>query len=108
MTPQVKTQIMLWSTDMARCVYCGTEIDLSVKVNIRDECPSCYRDLHACLQCRHYDRAAHNQCRENQAGWVADKEKANFCGYFEFGRDATEERESQDKAKKALEHLFKK
>jgi hypothetical protein len=45
-------------------------------------CPSCGRDLHACVQCRHYDRYAHNQCREPQAEWVTDRERRNFCDYY--------------------------
>jgi hypothetical protein len=93
---------------MSRCTYCGQEIDLSVKVGRLDECPKCHRDLHACVQCRFYDRSAHNQCREPQAGWVADKERANFCGYFELGRDVTEEKKQQDDSKNKLEALFKK
>ena len=91
-----------------KCVHCGNDIELIVKIGRRDECPSCHEDLHACVQCKYYDRTAHNQCREPQAGWVAEKESANFCGYFEFGRDTTEEKNNQDKAKQQLEDLFKK
>ncbi len=93
---------------MPRCAFCQHEITLEVKIGRLDECPHCSRDLHTCLQCRHYDRAVHNQCREPQAEWVPDKERANFCGYFEFGRDVTDERNLQEKAKKDLETLFKK
>lgn len=93
---------------MPKCSFCQTEISLEVKIGRLDECPGCHRDLHTCMQCKYYDRAAHNDCREPQAEWVPDKERANFCGYFEFGRDVMEERESQEKAKKGLDELFKK
>lgn len=73
----------------------------------RDDCPNCHRDLHACVQCKYYDRSSHNQCREPQSEWVADKEAANFCGFFEFGREVEDERAAQDKAKKRLDDLFK-
>ena len=93
---------------MPKCVHCGNEIELIVKVGRRDECPQCQADLHTCIQCRHYDRSAHNNCREPQSEWVPDKEAANFCGYFEFGRDITETKNEQDKAKNDLDGLFKK
>ena len=93
---------------MPKCVHCGNEIELIVKVGRRDECHHCHEDLHTCIQCRFYDRASHNDCREPQAEWVPDKESANFCGYFEFGRDITEEKDDQDQAKHQLEDLFKK
>jgi hypothetical protein len=94
---------------MPRCVFCGAEVEIiDRKVGRMDECPSCKRDLHACIQCRFYDRSYHNQCRENQAGQVADKEKSNFCEFFEFGRDSEGERRAVDDARHKLKDLFKK
>lgn len=93
---------------MSRCAFCHQEVVLEVKIGRLDECPHCRRDLHACLQCRHYDRAAHNQCRETQSEWVPDKERSNFCGFFEFGRETDDEREQQGNAKRDLESLFRK
>ena len=94
---------------MARCIFCGEEVELALrKVGRRDECPHCGRDLHACLQCRFHDRSYHNQCRENQAAIVTDKEQSNFCEFFEFGRDTSAERSAEDESKKKLEALFKK
>jgi len=90
-----------------RCIHCGKEVELIVKIGRRDECPHCHEDLHTCIQCRFYEREAHNQCREPRAEWVPDKGSANFCGYIEFGRDATEEKNDQAKARKQLEDLFK-
>jgi hypothetical protein len=34
------------------------------------------------LNCGNYDPSAHNRCREPQAEWVPDREKANFCDLF--------------------------
>jgi len=94
---------------MPRCFFCGAEIEiLDRKVGRQEECPSCRRDLHACLQCRFYDRSYHNQCRENQAQIVSDKERSNFCEFFEFGRDAQGEKKAVEDSKKKLEDLFKK
>lgn len=93
---------------MPRCIFCQQEVVFEVKIGRLEECPHCHRDIHACVQCRHYDRAAHNRCREPQAEWVPDKECANFCGYFEFGRDDAGERAAQHKALNDLDALFRK
>jgi hypothetical protein len=67
------------------CWHCAAEIPLpsGQRVGMRDACPSCDADLHACRNCRHYDPAAHHECRENQAEWVRDKDRNNRCDYFD-------------------------
>lgn len=93
---------------MPSCVFCGSEVEVVGRIGRLDGCPSCRRDLHACLQCRLYDRSAHNQCRESQAPYVADRERANFCEFFEFGREVEGEKKTIEKSKRKLEELFKK
>lgn len=93
---------------MPSCAFCGTNIEIEGRVGRADECPNCGRDLHACLQCRLYDRSYHNQCRETEAGCVTDKERSNFCEFFEFGRDAESEKAKAEASKKSLDELFKK
>ena len=39
--------------------------------------------MHCCRNCRFYDPAYHNQCREPQAERQVDKERGNFCEYFD-------------------------
>lgn len=74
----------------------------------RDECQSCGADLHACAQCRFYDPAASNQCREPQAERVQAKERANFCDFFQFStaKGGSADRLA-DEAKQRLAALFK-
>lgn len=67
---------------MSACFFCGGVLDPKMRIVRDTSCPQCGRDLHACVQCRHYDRNAHNQCREPQAEWVTDRERRNFCDYF--------------------------
>ena len=95
---------------MPVCYFCGREVSLEGKVFRKDACPSCGRDLHACVQCRFFDSAAHNQCHEPQAERVVEKEKSNFCGYFEFagGRGGGAHEAAAQSAKKTLDDLFKK
>ena len=76
-----------------------------------DACPSCSAPQRSCLNCRFYDTAAHNQCREPQAEWQRFKERANYCDYFDprpagssFGKSA----DVADEARKKWDELFKK
>jgi hypothetical protein len=56
-----------------------------------------------------------NQCREPQAEWCPDKEKANFCEFFEFRNVSTLSlpghggaQSQRDAARDAFDSLFKK
>ena len=93
---------------MPSCVFCGKEVVLEFKIGRLHDCPYCGKYLHCCLQCRFYDRSYHNECRENQAQIVADKENANFCEFYEFGRDIKMENKKIEETKNKLEGLFKK
>lgn len=90
------------------CIFCGHALEIVDRVGMRDECPHCHRDLHACLQCQFYDEFAHHECREPQAEYVSDKEKANFCDYFVFGSAKSVRGDKTAEAKAKLEDLFKK
>lgn len=51
-------------------------------------CPSCHADVHVCRMCRHFEPGRATMCRELAAEPVADKTKANFCGWFVPAADA--------------------
>ena len=92
------------------CFSCKKELSMENKAGRRDECPFCGVDLHCCLNCRFYDRAAPRQCREPVAELVREKEKANFCDYFVFaeGDRAGSPESGTEKARQQLDDLFKK
>jgi hypothetical protein len=69
---------------MRSCHHGGRELQLLARVQRTDGCPYCHSDLKCCLNCRLHDPGANNQCLEPQAEWVTDKDKANFCEFFEF------------------------
>ncbi len=48
-----------------------------------DVCPKCGNDSRACKNCRFFDLSAYRSCREEQAEWVKEKDRGNFCGFFE-------------------------
>lgn len=93
------------------CHNCGASVELAPQEKIRrnDECRQCSMDLHVCRNCRFFDPGRHNQCAEPQAEWVADKEKANFCDYFEPALAAQQRNRgggAQD-ARKRFDDLFR-
>jgi hypothetical protein len=95
---------------MSACHFCGTTLDAKMRIVKDTECPSCRRDLHACVQCRFFDRTAHNMCRESQAEWVTDRDRRNFCDYFALNLAAGKGAGSSDRALTArskLDQLFK-
>ncbi len=63
--------------------------------------------LAVCKNCKNYDRAAYNECREPQADIVKEKDRANFCDYFTPGGSGPAADKSKDLLA-AAEALFKK
>ena len=90
------------------CQSCGREFDVEERIGRRDQCPHCGTDLHACRQCDFFYPGFHNDCRENQAETVADKENSNFCDYFRPAKDraAQSKVDSKTEAEKMWEDLF--
>jgi rRNA maturation protein Nop10 len=90
---------------MANCFHCKKELDGGHRPGRGESCPQCGSDVKVCLNCRFYDRGAYNQCREPSAERVVDKDRANFCEFFEFGGGA-QGASAEDPFKK-LRELFK-
>lgn len=71
-------------TDELHCFRCGAALAaLTLPLSRRDACPSCSAHLHVCRMCRLFDATVPKQCREDDAEEVTDKEKMNFCEWFE-------------------------
>ena len=76
-------------------------------VGRRATCPECDGDLHACLNCRHYDATAGNECREPHAEKIVEKDRLNSCELFQLGDGAAHRRsKSTQAAHDALAALF--
>jgi hypothetical protein len=95
---------------MKVCFHCHREVKVSNRVSFRDTCSFCNSDLHACLNCRFYDRHSYNECREPQSEWVGDKDRANTCDFFAFAdfRDRNHKADEAAEAKAKLNEIFKK
>lgn len=91
------------------CYNCATPI-AATNLGRQDSCEKCSRDTRVCRNCRHYDRSSNNECREEQAGRQVEKEKANFCEWFQprEGKSDGQLGKTKDSMKSAAEALFKK
>ncbi|MGZ3408140.1 MAG: hypothetical protein ACXVAN_16940 [Polyangia bacterium] len=94
------------------CWSCGNEqifdVKVGIKVGRRDSCPHCAADLHVCKNCKQWDPAIHNQCREPEAAFIRDREESNFCAHFDFkSGDAPTKDTGIESAKAKLNDLFK-
>lgn len=91
------------------CQACGYDLGAVDRIGRSDRCDGCGMDLHSCKNCRFYDEKVYNECSEPQAERVVDKEKSNFCDYFEPGINKGPNGQSAaEEARKKLEALFKK
>src|SRR5438132_420128 len=92
------------------CHQCRGELTIEGFISRADECPQCGADIHCCLNCTSYDPHAHNKCREPQAEWVTDREKANFCDFFTPNKLTASgtARGTSSNPRSAFDNLFKK
>ena len=72
-----------------------------------DECPTCGAASKVCLNCRLYDINAHHQCKENNAEWVREKDRSNFCDYF-IANGLTHQKDKNTETMSKLDSLFSK
>lgn len=66
------------------CWKCGTDWPFSRSPGRTETCEHCGADLKVCLNCVSYDKTVAYECRDRRAEEIADKDKANFCEFFEF------------------------
>jgi ribosomal protein L40E len=97
------------STASLVCWKCGASLENEPLPLARlAECPACHADLHVCRLCGFYDPGVADSCREPIADAVKDKERANFCGYFQPHPDAfaASVMDAERQAKAHLDALF--
>jgi hypothetical protein len=90
-----------------KCWHCGVALT-SLDYGRQDTCRKCGRDTKVCRNCEHYERGVNNDCREDQAERVVDKERSNFCDYFRPSDKSQGGAQARDAMKVAAEALFKK
>ena len=95
------------------CFNCGREWTLSTAPGRRDECEDCKTDFRCCRNCVHHDFVVAHQCRERRSEPVQEKDRANYCEYFDFARRNYQKIERsegeisrEDAAKEAMRKLL--
>ena len=91
---------------MRVCYFCGKELDEKLEVYRSSTCVNCKKDLKICYNCRFYSKGAHMDCLESVAEPVRDKDRSNFCDYFQF-KDSAGKSSSGDQDKRAKEDFQK-
>lgn len=73
-------------------------------------CVGCGKDTRACRNCRFFAPGRPNDCIEPMAEPVKDKQRANFCEYFEPAAEplAGPDRQADASLREAAEALFRK
>jgi hypothetical protein len=90
------------------CWNCGRPLG-KADFGRESECPACTRSTRVCRNCGNFAPGRPNQCLEPMAERVLDKERANFCEWFEPTREPLrgDAHGSADDLRKAAEALFK-
>lgn len=92
---------------IGRCWNCAA--DLTARDYGRESgCLKCGKPTRVCLNCRWYAPSRPNQCEEPVADPVLDKQRANFCSFFEPTAELDNaDTSSAEDLRKAAEDLFK-
>jgi hypothetical protein len=95
---------------MPGCGSCGKafELDVAATVGRRDTCPHCEAELRTCLSCRHYEPNVAKGCKEPFAEVPRERDRANFCEFFQIGEGRVGADLTKNALASAAESLFKK
>ncbi|PLX46368.1 MAG: hypothetical protein C0609_00800 [Deltaproteobacteria bacterium] len=90
------------------CASCGAPLPEPPWYR-RDTCPKCDADLRACVNCDFFAPGHYNECREEQAERVAEKDRATTCDYFRPSEETqVAAKDNKSEALAELNKLFKK
>jgi hypothetical protein len=87
------------------CWSCGNSWEFSPPLGRGESCLKCRRDAKVCLNCSFYERHLNRECTESQAELVKDKEKSNFCDWFD-AKHVTSNSGVSDVSVSPLDQLF--
>jgi hypothetical protein len=77
-------------------------------VGRRDTCTRCGAELRSCISCRHYDPNVAKGCKEPFAEVPRERDRANFCEFFQIGEGRASGDARRQSLESAAEALFKK
>jgi len=90
------------------CWNCGIPLG-PLAYGRADACPGCGKQTHVCRNCRFYAPGRPNECQEPAVERVIDKDRANFCDWFEPSAQPASGKAgaAPDDLLKSAEDLFK-
>ncbi len=89
------------------CHKCKKEVTFTGRKVLRESlCNHCESYLRCCCNCFFYDEFAYNKCREPAAERVRDKERVNFCEFFQPNGAKPKANTRADEAREKLKELF--
>jgi hypothetical protein len=93
------------------CSFCGSPLPQGRPIGFGETCEACGKDLHSCSNCAFHAFDRRWECSETIDSPVSDKEKRNFCDWFQGNpvlSKMTEGRRSErDAAAKARDDVNK-
>ena len=95
--------------NIVACYACKKHLDIEQrqKISRQEECVFCRANLRCCRMCGYYSKNVYNECHEPNAERILDKERVNFCSYFEIRRGADSENTEKKNQTDAASSLFK-
>jgi hypothetical protein len=87
------------------CWSCGAALE-AVDYQREGECQRCRKQTHVCRNCRFYEPGRPSDCQEPIAEPVRDKDRANFCDYFEPSSETYRPGADVDALRAAADSLF--
>jgi threonine dehydrogenase-like Zn-dependent dehydrogenase len=93
---------------LGKCWSCGAALG-SHDYGRESNCLVCGKPTRVCRNCRWFAPGRPNDCEEPMAEPVLDKQRANFCGFFEATGEVGDNDggSSAEDLRKAAEELFK-
>jgi hypothetical protein len=94
--------------EVIRCARCGNPLASDIAADTK--CPRCGTDLHACVQCAHFDTGRRFECDQPLTARVSPKDARNECTLFEAQRRVERETTTPvttSSARQAFDDLFK-
>lgn len=94
------------------CWNCGRTTGIEGGVARSDSCPHCLADLRCCRGCRFFDPYSRFRCREHIETNIPNKEKSNFCDFFQMRNvvkrpgGISTQTDPKDERKKRFDDLF--
>jgi hypothetical protein len=94
------------------CKSCGEKRRDPEEIRFDSTCAKCGADLHACMQCAHFDTSARFECTQPIPERIPSKKARNKCPLYaparSFDLSGSRAAETPDDARAAFERLFKK